>query len=367
MPTLNLGIVAHVDAGKTTLTERLLYDTGVIRHIGRVDHGDTTTDTDALERERGITIRSAVVTFTLGDVKVNLIDTPGHSDFVAEVERALSVLDGAVLVVSAVEGVQAQTRVLIRILERLRIPFLIFVNKVDRVGAAEEETLTSIRDALAGEAVALNTARQLGTRTVTVEPRHGSALAEELVVRLADYDDGMLARYVEEGDSVAESEAVATLSRLTALGRLHPVYFGSAVTGVGVGDLVDGLVRHLPPKHPDIAHPLHATVFKIERSRAGHRVAYARLHSGTLAARDQIGYFHRGPAGDVVERHGRVTGVSSFIEGTRTDGCDRPRGGHRQDRRADRCRDRGPARLLGSGRGRPVLRATWPRVGRTGS
>src|SRR5580765_3415162 len=156
MPILNLGIVAHVDAGKTTLTERLLFDTGVITHIGRVDHGDTTTDTDALERQRGITIRSAVVAFTLDDVKVNLIDTPGHSDFVAEVERALSVLDGAVLVVSAVEGVQAQTRVLIRILERLQIPFLIFVNKIDRMGAAEDETLTAVRHALTGDAIALN-------------------------------------------------------------------------------------------------------------------------------------------------------------------------------------------------------------------
>ena len=143
MPTLNLGIVAHVDAGKTTLTERLLYETGVTDHIGRVDHGDTITDTDDLERQRGITIRSAVVTFTVastdgGETRVNLIDTPGHSDFVAEVERALAVLDGAVLVVSAVEGVQAQTRVLIRILERLGIPFLVFANKIDRIGADYE-------------------------------------------------------------------------------------------------------------------------------------------------------------------------------------------------------------------------------------
>src|SRR5450432_3710148 len=155
MLILNLGIVAHVDAGKTTLTERLLFETGVSTHIGRVDHGDTITDADAIERQRGITIRSAVVTFTIGDIKFNLIDTPGHSDFVAEVERALAVLDGAVLVVSAVEGVQAQTRVLIRILERLGIPFVIFVNKIDRVGAAYDATLDAIRQALAGDAVAL--------------------------------------------------------------------------------------------------------------------------------------------------------------------------------------------------------------------
>src|SRR3954447_3046858 len=153
MPTLNLGVLAHVDAGKTTLTERLLFETGSTDYLGRVDHGDTTTDADALERRRGITIRSAVATLTLpstqpsadGDLKVNLIDTPGHSDFVAEVERALVVLDGAILVVSAVEGVQAQTRVLIRILERLGLPFLVFANKIDPGARALRPPLPGVR------------------------------------------------------------------------------------------------------------------------------------------------------------------------------------------------------------------------------
>ncbi|HTR33730.1 MAG TPA: GTP-binding protein, partial [Gaiellaceae bacterium] len=130
--TLNLGILAHVDAGKTTLTERLLYDAGVIRELGSVDRGTTQTDTLELERRRGITIKSAVVSFRIDDVRINLIDTPGHPDFIAEVERVLAVLDGAVLVVSAVEGVQAQTLVLMRALLRLRIPTLFFVNKTDR-------------------------------------------------------------------------------------------------------------------------------------------------------------------------------------------------------------------------------------------
>ena len=133
--TLNLGILAHVDAGKTTLTERLLYDAGVIAEPGSVDAGTTQTDTLALERQRGITIRAAVVSFDLDDVAVNLIDTPGHPDFIAEVERALSVLDGAILVVSAVEGVQAQTHILWRALRRLAIPTIFFVNKTDRAGA----------------------------------------------------------------------------------------------------------------------------------------------------------------------------------------------------------------------------------------
>src|SRR3954449_6724523 len=149
---LNLGILAHVDAGKTTLTERLLYAAGVIDEVGSVDHGSTQTDSLDLERRRGITIRSAVVAFTIGDVAVNLIDTPGHPDFIAEVERVLSVLDGAVLVVSAVEGVQAQTRVLMRALRRLRVPTLIFVNKTDRAGARGAAVLDAIRAKLSPRA-----------------------------------------------------------------------------------------------------------------------------------------------------------------------------------------------------------------------
>src|SRR6059058_3714154 len=144
MRTLNLGILAHVDAGKTTLTERLLYAAGVIDEIGSVDAGTTQTDTLALEQQRGITIRSAVVSFAIDDVVVSLIDTPGHPDFIAEVERVLNVLDGAVLVVSAVEGVQPQTRLLMRALQRLRVPTLLYVNKIDRRGADCERVLQGI-------------------------------------------------------------------------------------------------------------------------------------------------------------------------------------------------------------------------------
>src|SRR5918997_2572006 len=148
MASLNLGILAHVDAGKTSLTERLLYAARVIDQVGSVDRGSTQTDTLALERARGITIKAAVVSFDVGDLTVNLIDTPGHPDFIAEVERVLNVLDGAVLVVSAVEGVQAQTRILMRTLQRLNIPTLIFANKVDRNGARYEDLLRSIAEKL---------------------------------------------------------------------------------------------------------------------------------------------------------------------------------------------------------------------------
>src|SRR6266581_4910295 len=163
--TLNLGILAHVDAGKTTLTERLLYAAGVIDEIGSVDAGTTQTDSLALERQRGITIKSAVVSFAVGDVTVNLIDTPGHPDFIAEVERVLSVLDGGVLVISAVESVQSQTRVLMRTLQRLHIPTLIFVNKIDRGGAQYERVLHEIGAKLTPAIIAMGSTCGLGTRS----------------------------------------------------------------------------------------------------------------------------------------------------------------------------------------------------------
>src|SRR5437870_11299169 len=164
MRTLNLGILAHVDAGKTSLTERLLYAAGVIVELGRVDDGNTQTDSLALERQRGITIKSAVVSFVVDDVTVNLIDTPGHPDFIAEVDRALSVLDGAVLVISAVEGVQPQTRILMRALQRLRVPTLMFVNKIDRRGADCGRALAAIAEKLTPAVVGMGSVRELGTR-----------------------------------------------------------------------------------------------------------------------------------------------------------------------------------------------------------
>src|SRR5499427_9448805 len=188
MRSLNLGILAHVDAGKTTLTERLLFAAGVIDEIGRVDHGTTQTDSLELERRRGITIRSAVVSFVVDGVTVNLIDTPGHPDFIAEVERVLSVLDGAVLVISAVEGVQPQTRVLMKALQRLSIPALLFVNKIDRPGAGEERVLRSIAARLSPAVVPMGSTRGLGTRAASFAPvdEHDAAARARLAEALAE-------------------------------------------------------------------------------------------------------------------------------------------------------------------------------------
>src|SRR5262245_28847321 len=220
MSYLNLGILAHVDAGKTSLTERLLYAAGVIDEIGSVDAGSTQTDSLALERQRGITIKSAVVSFALDDITVNLIDTPGHPDFIAEVERVLSVLDGAVLVVSAVEGVQAQTRVLMRTLRRLRIPTLIFVNKIDRRGAQEEGVLRALSQRLSVAVVPMGRAGELGTPEAHFVP----GLVPSAIDVLADHDDALLSAYIE--DALDHEHLHTALVDQTHQSLVHPVYFG---------------------------------------------------------------------------------------------------------------------------------------------
>jgi ribosomal protection tetracycline resistance protein len=308
--TLNLGILAHVDAGKTTLTERLLYAAGVIDEPGSVDQGSTQTDTLALERQRGITIKSAVVSFPIDDVTVNLIDTPGHPDFIAEVERVLSVLDGAVLVVSAVEGVQAQTRVLMRTLRRLSIPTLVFVNKIDRAGAADERVLQAIADKLDLAVIAMGSVGGLGTRGAGVTPSTptDAGFTSRLVDLVAGHDDRLLAAYVEDETAVSHRRLRAGLAAQTRRARVHPVFFGSAVTGAGVASLTAGIRELLPAAEGDAAAPVSGAVFKIERGPAGEKVAYVRLFSGTVRVRDRLRLGRDG--------EGKVTAISVFEHGS---------------------------------------------------
>ena len=310
MSTLNLGILAHVDAGKTSLTERLLHAAGVIDEIGSVDDGSTQTDTLALERQRGITIKSAVVSFVLGDVTVNLIDTPGHPDFIAEVERVLSVLDGAVLVISAVEGVQAQTRVLMRTLQRLRIPTLLFVNKIDRGGADAARVLDAISEKLTPAIVAMGTAGGLGTRNATFTPyASGDAeFASRLAEKLADHDDAFIAAYVDDEAAVSYGQLRDTLAAQTGQALVHPVFLGSAITGAGVESLTAGVRELLPTADGEVDGPVSGTVFKVERGPAGEKIAYVRMFSGVVRTRDRL-RFGRG-------NEGKVTAISVFDRGS---------------------------------------------------
>ncbi len=284
MRTLNLGILAHVDAGKTSLTERLLYAAGVIDEIGSVDDGSTQTDSLALERQRGITIKSAVVSFVVEDVTVNLIDTPGHPDFIAEVERVLSVLDGAVLVISAVEGVQPQTRVLMRTLQRLHIPTLIFVNKIDRGGAHDERVLQDIAEKLTPAIISMGSAREPGTRSADFTPYGAAdvAFTARLADLLADHNDAFLAAYVDDETTVSYSQLRGELAAQTRQALVHPVFFGSAITSAGVDSLIAGITELLPATEGDADGPVSGTVFKVERGLAGEKIAYVRMFSGTI-------------------------------------------------------------------------------------
>ncbi|MEV6912159.1 translation factor GTPase family protein [Amycolatopsis sp. NPDC051071] len=299
MKHVNIGILAHIDAGKTSLTERLLHRAGVIDRIGRVDDGDTQTDSMELERRRGITIRSAVVSFALDDVRVNLIDTPGHPDFIAEVERALRVLDGVVLVVSAVEGVQAQTRVLMRAVARLRLPVLVFVNKIDRVGARRESLVAEL-------------AERLGLKCGAVSEMPSAELAETL----SENSDAFLSAYLE--DTLTTRDHRAELIRQTRLGLVSPVFFGSARTGDGVAEVTAGIRDFLGgAAKPAPDDELRASVFKIERGDAGEKIAYVRVFSGELRARDLV-RFHRPGPGGLLAFDGKVTAVRIFERGVDT-------------------------------------------------
>src|SRR5712691_5813353 len=310
MRTLNLGILAHVDAGKTSLTERLLYAAGVIDEMGRVDDGNTQTDSLALERRRGITIKSAVVSFVIDDVTINLIDTPGHPDFIAEVERVLSVLDGAVLVISAVEGVQAQTRVLMRTLQRLHIPTLIFVNKIDRGGAQYERVLQDISEKLTSAIAPMGSVRGLGTRSPGFTPYGAGdvAFTARQADLLADHDDAFLAAYVDDETTVSYSQLRRQFAAVDRQGLVHPVFFGSAITGAGVDSLTAGIKELLPAAESDADGPVSGAVFKVERGPAGEKIAYVRMFSGTLRSRDRV---HVGR-----DSEGKVTAVSVFDRGS---------------------------------------------------
>ncbi|MGL5911113.1 MAG: GTP-binding protein, partial [Phycicoccus sp.] len=292
---LNLGIVAHVDAGKTSLTERLLYEAGVLDAPGSVDAGTTRTDAMELERRRGITIRASVATFPVAGLFVNLLDTPGHPDFIAEVERSLAVLDAAVLVLSAVEGVQPQTVVIWRALRRIGVPTLLFVNKVDRSGADVTAVVEQVRRRLTPNVVALARCSHEGQRdaAVTAVP----VTDEATVAAVAEVDERVLAAWVD-GHRVRRRDVVRGLRAGVRDGRLAPVVCGSALTGAGTEVVRSALTTVLAPavgeleragdtERDDRQGQLAAPVFAVDRDPRGRR-AWLRLWAGELRLRDRI-------------------------------------------------------------------------------
>ena len=258
MKKLVVGILAHVDAGKTTLSEALLYESGALRRLGRVDHRDAFLDTDAMERERGITIFSKQAVLPVGDTEITLLDTPGHVDFSAEAERTLQVLDCAILVISGTDGVQAHTRTLWRLLERYHVPAFLFINKMDLAGADRAAVLEQLKEKLSGGVVDFSGARD-------------EAFREEAAV----CDEAVLERYLDTGELTD-----ADLTEMIGSRKLFPCWFGAALKLEGVGGFLECLARYAPV--PDYPADFGARIFKIARDGQGNRLTYLKVTGGKL-------------------------------------------------------------------------------------
>ncbi len=269
---VTLGVFAHVDAGKTTLCEQILCLGAVLRSPGRVDHRDAYLDNHPLERERGITIFAEQAEFSYGGVDFTLIDTPGHADFSAEMERSIAALDACVLVVSAVEGVQAHTLTVWRLLREAGVPAFFFLNKMDRAGADAGKTLAALRERLGAPAFAFD------ENTI-------DALPEALLEELAQTDEALLESYLS-GDR-DPALWTAALRRAVASRAVCPAYSGSALKGEGVKALLTGMSRLLST-HYDAGAPFAARVYKIRHDAQGQRLAHIKLLGGTLRPRDAL-------------------------------------------------------------------------------
>ena len=279
---INIGIVAHVDAGKTTLSESMLYHAGAIRKLGRVDHKDAFLDTDQMERERGITIFSKQAVFRWKDRTITLLDTPGHVDFSAEMERVLQVLDCAVLVVSGADGVQGHTQTLWKLLKRYHIPTFLFVNKMDQEGTDGEKLLKELRKRFGENVVPfvdIMTESDCPGGKVYLHTKESAV--EEVLEELAVCEDDMMEEYLEEGRISLDKVQKAVADR-----QVFPCYFGSALHSQGVEELLDGLDLYIKDK----TYPAEfgAKVYKIARDNQGNRLTYLKVTGGRLKVKDVV-------------------------------------------------------------------------------
>ncbi len=266
MKQLCMGILAHVDAGKTTLSEALLYETGAIRKAGRVDHKDAFLDTEELEKQRGITILSKQAVFSAEDTKITLLDTPGHVDFSAEMERTLQVLDLAILVISGKDGVQSHTKTLWKLLLRYEVPVILFVNKMDQPGNEKEKELKDLQETLSSFILDFS------------EKNRDDNFWEEIAMA----DEDLLNRYLETQDPIADEEIRALVEKR----RIFPCYFGAALKMEGVKELLKGITAYGPEKH--YGADFGARIFKITRDESGNRLTHLKVTGGTLRVKQVI-------------------------------------------------------------------------------
>ncbi|WP_154223887.1 GTP-binding protein [Marinicella rhabdoformis] len=287
---LNIGILAHVDAGKTTVTEQMLFTAGALRNAGSVDKGTSATDHLAVERERGISVRLATASFDWKDgmshaFQVNVIDTPGHVDFSSEVERSLLALDAAVLVLSAVEGVQGQTLTFFQALRAMQIPTLVFINKIDRMGADVMSVIEELEKEFGVECFTLQSSEGVGDAAVSLKRTWSDeSMPEAQIEQIVEHDDELLERFLE-GEASTFDELDSVLKSAAHQGDLVPVLLGAGKLGLGIEPLMDAMVRYLPVEGEAEKNELSAVVFKIEHDNTLGRMAYIRVFSGQIKPR----------------------------------------------------------------------------------
>ena len=284
----NIGILAHVDAGKTTITENFLFLSGITKQLGSVDNGTSQTDFLEVERERGISVRSSNTSFTWKDTQINLIDTPGHVDFSSDVERIIRVLDGAILVLSAVEGVQAHTETLWKSLRENNIPTIIFINKIDRVGADVENVIHEIQKELSPNIVVLQTVQNEETNDAKIKSYwDNNNKSEEVIESIANIDEDILESYLE-GEDLSFDILNQHLIKAIQNNQLFPVLFGSAKNSKEVEVLLNSFLQFLPPPHGNVENPLSALVYKIEHDKTMGKIAHVKVFEGSITNREVI-------------------------------------------------------------------------------
>lgn len=319
---INVGIFAHVDAGKTTTTENILYESGRIRALGSVDSGTALTDSMDVERQRGISVRAALASFQWKGVQINLVDTPGHVDFLSEVERSLRVMDCAVLILSAVEGVQAQSEMIWNALRKLGIPTLIFMNKMDRVGADPEAVLAQARNYLSSDIIPVQQPIGKDQEYIEAIDLWGSdtdpAAQTELLEALAERDEDLLETYMS-GSSIDLAAWKKYMKTASASGRFFPMVYGVAAKGLGITALLDAMVEYFPRAGGNVEGPVSGIVYNIQRDKSMGRMAFVRLYEGTIRNRDTVMNYTQNIQGKVTQirkvEGGRTEDVGSLEAG----------------------------------------------------
>ncbi|MBQ8228332.1 MAG: TetM/TetW/TetO/TetS family tetracycline resistance ribosomal protection protein [Clostridia bacterium] len=283
----NIGILAHVDAGKTTLTEQFLYLTGAIRNAGSVDAGTTATDSLSVEKQRGISVRTATASTKWNGVTVNIIDTPGHIDFAGEVERAISALDYAVVIVSAVEGVRAHTENILKILDTANLPVAVFINKIDRTGSDTEQVIKDLRKISPRAYMVMSQIENEGNENACVKAVDSETFCLNATQALADICEEAEEVFLND-DLLEEKRAEELVREEISFCRLVPVVFGSAKYSVGVRELADMLVKYMPDSRRRSTEELCGIIFKVEHDKAHGKVSHVRLFGGEIANRDEV-------------------------------------------------------------------------------